>query len=62
MLYIPANNSSSGMFQLLYDNKGKGLIFETEGDTLAQSFKSDYGNYSDGFRKAFLHETVSYFR
>jgi hypothetical protein len=38
------------------------LIFETEGDTLAQAFKSDYGNYSDGFRKAFHHETISYYR
>src|SRR5690606_12764714 len=35
---------------------------ETEGDTLAQAFKTDYGNYSDGFRKAFHHETISYYR
>jgi len=62
MLYIPANNSSTGAYQLLSDSGGKGLIFETEGDTLSQSFKSDYGNYSDGFRKAFHHETISYFR
>ena len=62
MLFIPANNSTTGVFQLLADNEGKGLIFETEGDTLAQAFKSDYGNYSDGFRKAFHHETISYYR
>ena len=62
MLFIPANNSTTGVFQLLYDNDGAGLIFETEGDTLAQAFKSDYGNYSDGFRKAFHHETISYYR
>jgi hypothetical protein len=62
MLFIPANNSTTGVFQLLSDNNGKGLIFETEGDTLAQAFKSDYGNYSDGFRKAFHHETISYYR
>ncbi|HJH30714.1 MAG TPA: DUF3987 domain-containing protein, partial [Methanosarcinaceae archaeon] len=55
-------NSTTGVFQLLSDNEGKGLIFETEGDTLAQAFKSDYGNYSDGFRKAFHHETISYYR
>ncbi|MBK6285718.1 MAG: DUF3987 domain-containing protein [Draconibacterium sp.] len=58
----PANNSTTGVFQLLSDNDGRGLIFETEGDTLAQAFKSDYGNYSDGFRKAFHHETISYYR
>ncbi len=62
MLFIPANNSTTGVFQLLFDNNGSGLIFETEGDTLAQAFKSDYGNYSDGFRKAFHHETISYYR
>lgn len=62
MLFIPANNSSTGAYQLLGDSDGRGLIFETEGDTLAQAFKSDYGNYSDGFRKAFHHETISYYR
>lgn len=62
MLFIPANSSATGVFQLLHDNDGKGLIFETEGDTLANTFKSDYGNYSDGFRKAFHHENISYYR
>lgn len=62
MLFIPANNSSTGAYQLLGDSDGSGIIFETEGDTLAQAFKSDYGNYSDGFRKAFHHETISYYR
>ena len=37
-------------------------MFETEGDTLANVFASDYGNYSDGFRKAFHHEPISYTR
>ncbi|HET6557600.1 MAG TPA: DUF3987 domain-containing protein [Prolixibacteraceae bacterium] len=62
LLFIPANSSSTGMFQLLWDNEGRGLIFETEGDTLAQAFKTDYGNYSDGFRKAYHHETITYYR
>lgn len=62
LLFIPANSSATGVFQLLSDNEGKGLIFETEGDTLANTFKSDYGNYSDGFRKAFHHEKISYYR
>lgn len=62
MLFIPANNSSTGAYQLLGDSDGRGLIFETEGDTLAHAFKSDYGNYSDGFRKAFHHETISFYR
>lgn len=62
MLFIPANNSSTGAFQLISDNNGDGLIFETEAETLANTFKTDYGNYSEGFRKAFHHETISYYR
>lgn len=62
LLFIPANSSASGAFQLLHDNDGRGLMFETEGDTLANTFKSDFGNYSDGFRKAFHHEPISYYR
>uniref|UniRef100_UPI004047E521 DUF3987 domain-containing protein n=1 Tax=Algoriphagus sp. TaxID=1872435 RepID=UPI004047E521 len=62
MLFLPANSSASGTYQLLAENKGVGLIFETEGDTLSLTFKTDYGNYSDGFRKAFEHETISYYR
>jgi hypothetical protein len=61
-LIMPANNSATGLFQLLKENNEKGLIFETEGDTLALTFKSEHGNYSDGFRKAFHHETISYNR
>ena len=62
MLFIPANSSTTGVFQLLADNRGRGLIFESEGDTMTLAFKSDFGNYSDGFRKAFHHETISYYR
>ncbi len=62
MLFIPANNSSTGVYELLSNNDGKGIIFETEGDTVTLALKSDYGNYSDGFRKAFHHETISYYR
>ena len=62
LLFIPANSSASGAFQLLNDNQGKELTFETEGDTLANTFKSDFGNYSDGFRKAFHHEKINYYR
>ena len=62
MLLIPANSSATAVYQTLNENNGIGLIFETEGDTLANTFNSDYGNYSDGFRKAFHHESISYIR
>ena len=62
MLFMPANSSATALYQTLHDCGGSGLIFETEADTLATSLKSDFGNFSDGLRKAFHHETISYNR
>lgn len=62
MHFIPANNSSSGMFQLLADNDGEGLIFETEADTVTAALRSDYGNFSDMLRRGYQHEPISYYR
>jgi hypothetical protein len=62
MLFIPANNSATGFLEILSDSDSKGIIFETEGDTLSKAFKSDYGDFSDGFRNAFQHEPISYYR
>lgn len=62
MLFIPANNSSTGFFELLNDSDGRGIIFETEADTLSKSFNSEHGNFSDGLRNAFQHEPHSYYR
>lgn len=62
MHFIPANSSSTIMYQTLNDNDGIGMLFETEGDTLTTTFGSDHGNYSDGLRKAFHHESISYMR
>ena len=61
-LFVPANSTATVVYQTLAQNNGVGLLFETEGDTLANAFNSDLGNYSDGFRKAFHHETISYLR
>ena len=61
-LFVPANSTATVVYQTLSQNNGVGLLFETEGDTLTNAFSSDLGNYSDGFRKAFHHETISYLR
>ncbi|HPI20112.1 MAG TPA: DUF3987 domain-containing protein [Candidatus Kapabacteria bacterium] len=61
-IILPANSSSTGFFELLHKNNGNGLIIETEADTLSYIFKKDYGDYSDGFRKAFHHEPISFYR
>lgn len=62
MLFIPANSSATAIYQTLADCGGSGLIFESEADTLASALSTDYGNFSDGLRKAFHHEAISYNR
>ena len=62
MLFFPANNSKSGLLELLTDNDGRGILYETEGDTLADALKTEHGMYSDVLRKAFHQEPISMFR
>lgn len=61
-LYIPANSSKAAIIQLIKENGGRGTIFETEADTLADIFGQDFGDFSDVLRKAYHHEPVSYSR
>lgn len=62
LLFLPANNSKSGLVQLSHENGGRGILFESEGDTLTDALKQDMGNFSDLLRKAFHHEAVSFYR
>ena len=62
MLFIPADSSATAVYQLLDENGGRGIIFEPEADAVALAFDSDFGNYSNGFRRAFHHEVISYHR
>lgn len=57
-MYLPANSSASATYRALYHNHGWGLIFETEGDVLANTLSKDYGDYSTGLRNAFHHEPI----
>ena len=61
-LIIPANSSATAIYQQLAINNGHGLIFETEADTLNIAMRNSFGNFSDGLRKAFHHESISYLR
>ena len=61
-VFVAANSSATSAYQALSDNGEWGVIFETEADTLTQALKQDYGDYSDGLRKAFHHEPISYSR
>lgn len=59
VVYIPANTSNAKVVQHLEHNNGIGIMCETEADTLGQTFKNEWGAYSDMLRKAFHHETIS---
>ena len=61
-ILIPGNVSATALYKILYDNGGRGLLFETEGDTITVAVSSDFGNYSDSLRKAFHGEQISYHR
>lgn len=59
VVYIPANTSNAKIIQHLDCNEGNGIICETEADTLGQTFKNEWGAYSDMLRKSFHHEKIS---
>lgn len=59
VVFIPANTSNAKIIQHLHCNEGKGIICETEADTLGQTFKNDWGSYSDMLRKSFHSEKIS---
>lgn len=59
VVFIPANTSNARVIQHLDWNEGKGIICETEADTLGQTFKNEWGSYSDMLRKSFHGEKIS---
>jgi len=62
VFYIPANTSQAKILNHLQDNAGKGVICETEADSMGNALKQDWGGYSDLMRKAFHSEPISYSR
>lgn len=58
-LYLAANSSTSRLIDNLFRNKGKGIIFETEADSMGGALAQEWGSYSDIMRKAFHHETIT---
>jgi len=57
--YIPANSSSRAVYDLLEANGERGLIFESEIDTMLVALSQEWGDFSDLTRKAFHHEDAS---
>ena len=61
-LFVSANASATSLYEDMADNSDGGTIFETEADTMTQAMSQDYGNYSEGLRKAFHGERITYSR
>ena len=59
LLFIPGDSSQAKILELLSDNDGKGIICETEADTVSGTNKQDWGNYSPILRGGFHHEKIS---
>lgn len=58
-LFVSADASTAGIREHLSNSNGRGVMFETEANTLANCFKQDWGNFSDSLCKCFHHETIS---
>ena len=58
-IFISGNISTAVMYQHLYKNGGKGILFESEADTIKNTFKQEWGNYDDFLRKTFHFEDVT---
>jgi len=61
-LFIPANSSKSGLIEMLDNNKGKGIVFEAEGDSLTDILKQEFAGFSDILRKSYENESASMLR
>ncbi len=62
LLFIPANTSAAAFIKTVGANNKGVIAAESEADTLSQVLTKDYGGFSDGLRKAYHHETISYLR
>jgi hypothetical protein len=58
---IPADSSASAFIRTFAETQ-RGIMFETEGDTLAKILRLDFGGYSDLLRKAAHHEPITFMR
>jgi hypothetical protein len=61
-LAIPANVTKAALLEMMAANDGRGLIFESEADTLTDALKTDFGGFSDVLRKSFHGERLTAYR
>ena len=58
-LFIPGDSTYPAFYELLYEQNGRGLLYETEGSVITDIWKNGCGNYNTALRKIAEHETLS---
>lgn len=61
-VFVSANASVAALLKQLYINDGRGIMLETEADSLNEVLKNQWGNLSDVLRKCFEFEFLSSLR
>jgi hypothetical protein len=61
-LHIPGNITKKAIILSLQNNAGRGILFETETDTLTKANRGEHGGFSDLLRQAAEHERISEMR
>ncbi|GAB3858769.1 hypothetical protein GCM10028822_34290 [Hymenobacter terrigena] len=62
MLYLPGDTTAAALMQALADNDGRGIICETEADTLTSAMGGEHGKFGDKLCKMFQHEPTPLMR
>lgn len=61
-VFVSANASIAALLKQLHNNKGRGIMLETEADSLNDVMKNQWGNLSDVLRRCFEFEMLSSLR
>lgn len=56
---LPGDSSYPAFFQQLTEQNGRGLLFETEGSVITDTWRSAARSYNTALRQAAEHETIS---
>ena len=62
MLFLPGDTTAAALMQNLAGNDGRGIICESEADTLASAMGGEHGKFGDKLCKIFQHEPVPLMR
>ena len=61
-LFLPGDITAAAMMGALADNYGRGIICESEADTLTTSMGGEHGKFGDKLCKIFQHEPIPLMR